>query len=247
MNDANYFESESETGLFEDAFETGGLDERESEEEQEVENGEAVLDEIEEMDLAAQLLEITSDEELDQFLGKVFKKVWGGIKKVAKPLGRVLKGVAKVALPIAGKVAGGFFGGPLGAMVGGKLGSVASRVFGAEVEGLSPEDQSFEVARRFVRLAASSAARAGRMPEGANPMSTARSAVRAAARRHAPGLLRRPIPKPRPPRPPAGERPGAPVPGGGRLPVPVPVGGGTGHWARRGRSVVVFNCYPNGG
>ena len=71
------------------------------------------------MELAAQLLEITSEEELDQFLGGLFKKVWRGVKKIGKPLGGLLKKVAKVALPIAGTAAGTFFGGPVGGMIGG--------------------------------------------------------------------------------------------------------------------------------
>ena len=37
----------------------------------------------------------------------------------------------------------------------GKLASGATKLFGLELEGMSPEDQEFEVARRFVRLAAS--------------------------------------------------------------------------------------------
>src|ERR1051325_6787181 len=97
---------------------------------------ESPLDEATEMELAAQLLEITDESELDQFLGSVFKKVWGGIKKIGKPLGNVLKKVAKVALPIAGTAAGTFFGGPVGGMIGGKLASGAGKLFGLELEGL---------------------------------------------------------------------------------------------------------------
>ena len=62
-----------------------------------------VFSEAELMELAGELLEINSEAELDQFLGKLIKKVGGGIKKF---------------LPIAGTVAGGFFGGPLGAKIG---------------------------------------------------------------------------------------------------------------------------------
>lgn len=65
----------------------------------------------------------------------------------------------------------------------------AGRLLGIELEGLSPEDQVLEVARRLVRLAASAAARAGRPPPDAPPAQAARAALRAAARRWAPGLL----------------------------------------------------------
>src|SRR5262245_22715865 len=105
--------------------------------------GESALEspftETEEMELAAELLKITSEAEMDQFIGKLFKGAWRGLKKVgsaigkvARPLGKALKGLAKVALPIAGKVAGGFFGGPLGGAIGGKLGSIVSKALEME-------------------------------------------------------------------------------------------------------------------
>ena len=65
----------------------------------------AVFGEEEELQLAMELLEVASEEELEQFLGNVFKSVWKGVKKVgstiakvAKPLGGALKAVAKRAL-----------------------------------------------------------------------------------------------------------------------------------------------------
>jgi hypothetical protein len=204
------------------------------------EDAESPLDDADEIEYASQLLEITSDEELDQFLGGLFKKVWKGVKKVGKPLGGILKGVAKVGLPIAGKVAGSFFGGPVGGMIGGQVGSAATKVFGLEVEGLSAEDQDFEIARRYVRFAAAAANKAGRMPAGSDPTRAAQRAVRSAARRYAPGLLR--PGKGRPRRPGRLPRPGF----GGQAaygpPPEVPVIPSHGHWQRRGRQVIVFNC-----
>ena len=127
---------------------------------------------------------VTDEQELDQFLGKLISKVSrtaGSIirSSAGKALGGILKGAAKKALPIAGPAVGTYFGGPAGGAIGGKLASAAGRIFGLELEGMSGEDQEFEVARRFVRLAASAAQKAA----------AARSAVAAAARRHAPGLL----------------------------------------------------------
>ena len=222
-----------------DSFETDSLEfDQETEFDQESEE-ESPLDEVEEMELAAQLLEITSEEELDQFLGSVFKKVWRGVKKIGKPLGGLLKKVAKVGLPILGKAAGTFFGGPVGGMIGGKLASGATKLFGLELEGMSPEDQEFEVARRFVRLAASAAKNAEKLPPGAASPKAAKRALIKAARRHAPGLLRR--------------KRG----GGGRLGPdmnePAANGADTdgttpgsqrsyGRWIRRGRQVIIFNC-----
>ena len=66
--------------------------------------------ESEEMALAAELLGVSNEQELDQFLGKLFKGAWAGIRKVAskvaKPLGGMLKGIAQKALPVVGGAAG---------------------------------------------------------------------------------------------------------------------------------------------
>src|SRR5687768_9430530 len=87
---------------------------------------EAVFDEVEEMELAAELLEITDEQELEQFLGKLVRsagKAIGGFVKspVGKALGGVLKTVAKKALPIAGSALGNLVAPGVGGMIGGKL------------------------------------------------------------------------------------------------------------------------------
>ncbi|HEX3130015.1 MAG TPA: hypothetical protein VH394_21960 [Thermoanaerobaculia bacterium] len=151
---------------------------------------EGPFSESEEMELAAELLSLQGEEELEQFLGSLFKKIGGGLKKVFKPLGKILKPIAKAALPIAGKVAGSFFGGPVGGMIGGKLGSMASNLFEMEMEGMDPGQMEMEVARRVVRLAGAAAQKAAAAPPSAPPMAVARKAVAAAAQQHAPGLLR---------------------------------------------------------
>jgi hypothetical protein len=148
-----------------------------------------VLGEGELMELAAELLEVRDEQELDRFLGSVFKKVKafaGG--PIGKALGGALKGVLKTALPIAGKVAGSFFGGPIGGTIGGKLGSMAGNLFEMELEGLSQEDREFEAAKQFVRFASEAVKNASSSP-GGNPVAIARSAIAAAAQNHAPGLL----------------------------------------------------------
>jgi uncharacterized protein (DUF697 family) len=151
-------------------------------------NGE-VLGEGELMELAAELLEVRDEQELDRFLGDVFKKVKAFAGSPAgKAIGGMLKGVLKKALPIAGKVAGSFFGGPLGGTIGGKLGSMASNLFEMELEGLSQEDREFEAAKQFVRFASEAVKNASSAP-GGNPVAIARSAIAAAAQNHAPGLL----------------------------------------------------------
>ena len=63
------------------------------------------------------------------------------------------------------------------------------RWFGMELEGLSPEDQDFELARRVAQWAQAAARVAGRAPH-ADPSAAARWAMAKAARRYAPGLWR---------------------------------------------------------
>lgn len=156
------------------------------------------LNETQEMELAHELLEVSNEQELNMFLGKLIRGAGRAIGNFAKsPIGQsiggALKAVAKKALPIAGGALGTFVGGPLGGMVGGKLGSLASNLFELELEGLSPEDQEFETARAYVRFANGAAGRAAvlqRQRPGAPASAVARQALAGAARQHAPGLLR---------------------------------------------------------
>ncbi|HEX2094549.1 MAG TPA: hypothetical protein VHG28_19245 [Longimicrobiaceae bacterium] len=155
---------------------------------------EAVFDEVEEMELAAELLEVTDEQELEQFLGKLVKaagKAVGGFIKspVGQALGGVLKNVAKTALPMAGAALGNLVAPGVGGAIGGKLASAAGQMFGLELEGMSPQDQEFEVARRIVRLAGSATQNAAQAPAGVPPVTVAKDAVLAAAQQHAPGLL----------------------------------------------------------
>jgi uncharacterized protein (DUF697 family) len=157
--------------------------------------GESPLSETQEMELTAELLEISSEEELEEFLGKMFKGIAKGVGglirgPVGKALGGVLKGVAKQALPVVGGALGSFVAPGVGTALGSKLGSLASNLFEMELEGMNQEQAEFEVARRFVRLAATSAATAAQAPPSAPPAKVARVAITQAARRHAPGLLR---------------------------------------------------------
>ncbi|MBC7888367.1 MAG: hypothetical protein H7Z13_10805 [Ferruginibacter sp.] len=159
----------------------------------EITHNEGTFNEVTEMELASELLSIQSEAELDQFLGKLFKKAAGAVKNFAKSstgkaLGGMLKGLAKKALPIAGKALGSFIAPGIGTAVGGALGNAASNLFELELEGLSAEDREFETARAFVRFAGNSARRASRM-NTTKPGGAARTAIINSARRYAPGLL----------------------------------------------------------
>jgi hypothetical protein len=219
-------------------FEAPGADEFEFEFEfeegqSEFEDSESgVLDETEEMELAAELLSVSDEAELDQFLGGLFKKIGRRVGKFVKsPIGRklggFLKSAAKKALPIVGGAVGTAFGGPVGAALGKNAGAAAGQIFGLELEGLSHEDQEFETARRFVRFAGEAAKNATQTSAAADPQMAAKAATIAAAKKFAPGLLR-----------PAGGRNG-----GGMMDAGGGGSGGSGRsgrWLRRGRKIVLM-------
>jgi len=214
------FEWEAEEPEYAMEFEEGFGEELEFSEELEQESP---FDEATEMELASELLSVSDEAELEQFLGSLIKKVGRSVGKLIKsPVGRALvsglKGVAKKVLPIAGGALGGWVGGPAGAALGSKLASMAGKTFGLELEGLSPEDQEFETARRVVRLAGAAARHAASVPPSVSAAVAAQKALSYAARRHAPGLIR----------------------GFGGLPVPMPGRGGSGRWIRRGRKIILF-------
>lgn len=150
--------------------------------------------EAEELELAYELLAVSNEEELDQFLGKVFSGVWKGIKKVGskvgkvlKPLGGVLKGVAKTALPFVGGALGSFIPIPgVGTALGSALGGALGKALEAETMGLDAPERELEMARRFVRIAGSAAQRAAQARPDADPHALARRAVTDALRAHVP-------------------------------------------------------------
>ncbi|WP_417915627.1 hypothetical protein [Candidatus Electronema sp. JM] len=151
-----------------------------------------VFSEAELMELAGELLEINSEAELDQFLGKLIKKAGSALGKVVRsPIGKAvggfLKNAAKKALPLAGAAVGTYFGGPLGAKLGHSLGSLGANAL--EMETLNAEDREFEGAKQFVRMCGDAAKTALSAPATVNPQAAAKQAVSAAVAKHAPGLL----------------------------------------------------------
>jgi hypothetical protein len=209
------------------ASDLSGLESGYQEADFEFQSGEGPIAEVDEMELAGELLEISDEAELDQFLGKLFGKVAKGARgflrsSTGKALGGILKGAAKAALPIAGGALGTFVGGPIGASLGSSLASQAGSMFGLELEGLSPEDQEFEVARQFVRFAADAAQKAAAQPgQNSSPQAAATTAAVAAARQFAPGLLRNGA---------TGQNTGTRHAAGGQ----------SGRWIRRGRKIVLL-------
>jgi hypothetical protein len=183
---------------------------------------ESPLSEAQEMELAAELLGATNEQELDQFLGDVLQAAGGAVSRFAssdtgQALGGILKSAVKEALPTVGRAVGDWVA-PGGGDVGAQLASQAGQLLGLELEGLSAEDREFEVSRNLVRFAASAAQQASTAPRDADPSAVARQAVTTAARIYAPGLLRR-LPG----------RSGAVWPRAGR-------------WVRHGQTIVLYGC-----
>jgi hypothetical protein len=182
-----------------------------------------VFSESELQELAAELLSVSNEQELNHFLGGLMKKAASVVGKVVKSpigqqLGGILKGAAKKALPIVGGALGAYVGGPAGAKIGSQLASGAGRLMGLELEGLSHEDREFEVAKQFVRFAGDATQKAVSAPSG-NPAAVAKNAVTQAAAQYAPGLIGRAGRN--------GSTTGAPA---------------SGRWIRRGRKIVLYGA-----
>jgi len=151
---------------------------------------ESPFNEAEEMELAAELLTIQNEGELEQFLGKLFKRAAGFLKSpIGQQLTGALKGIAKKALPALGAAAGNFLIPGVGGAMGSKLASAAGGMLGLELEGLSYEDQEFEIAKQVVRLGGAAAANAAQAPPSAPPAEAAQAGLTKAAQQFAPGLL----------------------------------------------------------
>lgn len=153
--------------------------------------------ESEEIELAAELLSISSEEELDQFLGKLFKGIGRGLKKAGRfigkrvlpVLGKGLKSLAKVALPVAGKVLGSFIPIPgVGTAIGGAVGSALSKALELEVSGLNAEEAELERARRFVRIAGTAMRQAALTSPDIDAEMAVNEAIINAAQKHLPYL-----------------------------------------------------------
>ena len=206
-NEALEYENEV-TGEFEDEFAGELTAEFEDEFEDEDEDflggllggllgGELETSELEmhEIELASELLELAGEDELEQFLGDLVQRAAGAVGGfVRSPTGQQLTGIlrsaAKQALPVVGGAIGDYVSPGAGGQWGRKIATAAGDLMGLELEGLSPQEQELEVARRVVRLASAAGQHAARAQHAAPPRVVAQRAAATAARRHAPGLLR---------------------------------------------------------
>lgn len=179
-----------------------------------------VLDDETEMTLAAELLEVSGAAGLESYLAALVAKVNPrGAAGLRTALGQAVLGSLKRAvrpmLPI--RSSGGATEGAAP-----DLKARAARIFGIEIEGMSPEDKEFEVARHVVRFAAGTVINAmrpgfdgaGRNLAAPAPHAKVQAALAQAARHHAPGLLAQ----------------------AARTPAR------SGRWQRQGNHIIVLDC-----
>lgn len=153
--------------------------------------------ELMEMELTSELLEVTNEEELDQFIADLVSRAAGAARRFAASptgvaLGGIVKDAAGKALPVVGRAVGDWVtkgGGDYGE----RAGKAAGALLGLELEGLSQEDREFESARSVVSWAVDAIRRAlsagSRVPPGTPPVALAKAAATAAAQQRAPGLV----------------------------------------------------------
>ncbi len=146
------------------------------------------LTEAEEIELANQVLEVSSPQELEQFVGDLLTAAADPAgrfarSKTGRQLGGILRQAAAEAVPAVSDALTGSQGETNGRSLG-----AAARLFGVQQEGMSGEEKEFELARHFVRFADCATRQAVKRMNSAPPLQVARHAVSRAAERHAPGL-----------------------------------------------------------
>ncbi|MDO8047794.1 hypothetical protein O3301_04890 [Janthinobacterium sp. SUN211] len=158
--------------------------------------------------LAAQLLELQGPAQFDAFLAHQLGATAAGQQVRGTPLeGPLRQLLGKVVAPLL----------PLHGGSPQALKRRAAAIFGMELEGLSPEDKEFELARQVVHLidAVNTALVQDGVLGARDPRTRVDTALLQVARRAAPGLLRL-----------AAQTPGR----------------DGGHWRREGGHIVVLDC-----
>jgi hypothetical protein len=143
-------------------------------------------DEVAELELASAFLDAADLDELGALVNRLIR--YASVK-VGCPISDQLARALAPRLVRDASVIWRLLGTRDIASPGGQTELAAERIFGAELEGLSGEDQEFEAARLYVRFALEAARVAARAPPGHNPAIVAAVAERTAARRYAPGLV----------------------------------------------------------
>jgi hypothetical protein len=157
--------------------------------------------EVQEMELAAQFLELTGEAELEEFLRDLWRSVKAATGDAARSAynsdlsqNTVIPALMKAA-PIVARVAANVVEPGSGAAAADRTTVLADRAkvladqwLRQELEGLSGEDREFEIARRYIRFAIDALQRALQAPRVQQQVA-AEVAVSEAAREHLPGLV----------------------------------------------------------
>ncbi len=199
-----------------------------------------------EFELATELLEISTEAELDRFLGKLISSAGSAVRSFAgsdagRAVGGLLKTAAKRVLPQVGRILGDYVSPGVGGQVGRRAGQWLGNQF--EFEGLSNEDRELETARAFVKFAQDTARQAARAAGTAPAAVCAQRAALASAQRHAPALTGL-ISAARPTRTVAASTSSFPATSttsfGARSPLTPAAGARSGRWERQGNRVVLI-------
>jgi len=121
-----------------------------------------------EIGLAAELLSVGSDRELNQFLGKFIRGIGKGFGgKALRTMFSALKPLAKAALPMLGGAVGSLIPIPgVGTALGSAAAGALGNAIGLEFQGMSAEDRDLEIARRIIRTGVETAQHVEGMPQG---------------------------------------------------------------------------------
>jgi hypothetical protein len=152
------------------------------------------LTETQELALAAEVLEVSSEEELEQFLGDLWNATKAAASKaynsdVVQSAIPGLKAVGTAVLPKAAGWLADRYAPGTGGIASAGVQAAVDQWLKEELEGLSGEDREFEAARRYVRFVNDALQRAAQVPERVPPQVGAQIAIRDAAREHVPGLV----------------------------------------------------------
>lgn len=202
------------------------------------------ISEPQEVALASELLEATTDAEVDAAVRRLVRCVapasQGPVARALPALRAAVGAVARKVLPAAGGCGCRPAAGRPGAGRPAAGPRAGAELLGLELEGLSHEDAEFELARAVVRLADTACRTAATAPRGTPAQVVAARALTAAARQHAPGLLRPAGVAGAPSRAAAAARPTPPRSADGAA-----TGGRTGaggRWIRSGRNIVILDA-----
>lgn len=154
----------------------------------------AELSEAQELELASEVLELNSEDELEQFLGDLWNRARSAVStaynspavQAALP---TIKAVGAKVLPIVAGKAGDWVRPGWGDAAKAATEGLVDQWLKEELEGMSAEDRELALARRYIRFAHDALLRAARTPERVPSRVAGQVAVGDSARTNMPGLV----------------------------------------------------------